>query len=183
MITSLYGKYFQKSRSFLFPALGIKKMSLFNPTSVYLSIEGKISVEDRKLICAYKAEDSDIFKTFESDVLTSNPLFEYVIDADEFKLYVFNFDKWANDWKHFLEGKYSKLSRELKLLIKNYYGETSSEYQYIETYLYPEKFMDVYAKLLDVSVKLLKEVGELCDKYNSEKETLSIREKELVLQN
>ena len=167
----------------MFPALGIKKLGLFNPAGIYLSIEGKISVEDRKLICAYKIEESEIFKTFEKEVLLSNPLFEYVINTDEFNLYIFNFDKWKNDWKLFLDGKYSKLSKEMKNLIRNYYGQTSSEYQYVESYLYPERYVDNYAKLLNVDVKILKEVGELCDFYNPEKESLSVSEKSLVLQN
>jgi hypothetical protein len=182
MISSLYGKYFQKSRSFLFPALGIKKSSSFTPSGVYLSIEGKLTVEDKKLICAYKAEDTDVFKTFERDVLLSNPLFECVVNADEFKLYIFNFEKYKEDWELFLKGKYSKLSKQLKKLIKDYYGETSSEYKYMETYLYPERFVDVYAKLLNVEMSLLKEVGELCDLYNPEKENLSIESKEVDLQ-
>jgi hypothetical protein len=174
MISSLYDKYFQKSRSFLFPALGINKKNPFTPAGVYLSIKDKIGVEDMILVCAYKAEDTSVFKTFEKNVLQSNKLFEYVIEADGFKLYMFKFTEYKEDWKYFLEGKYSKLSKDMKSHIKDYFGPLSSEYLYMKTYLYPEKYMDVYAKLLNVKLSVLKEVGELCDKYDIEKETLSI---------
>ena len=165
----------------MFPALGIKKNSPFVPSGVYLAINDKIDVTHKRLICAYKAENTDVFRTFERDVILSNSLFEYVIEADGFKLYIFNLSKYEKDYELFLLGKYSKLSKELKKLIREYYGETSSEYSYIESYLYPERFVGVYAKLLDVEVSLLIEVGELCDKCDPKKETLSIQEKEVAL--
>jgi hypothetical protein len=174
MIESLYTKYFQKSRSFLFPALGIKRTSNFIPTGVYLSIDDAIQPEDTKLICSYKNDTSEGFKKFEEQMLIGNPLFSHVINIGDYKLYVFDFDIYQADWFSFLLGKYSKLSPVLKRAIKSYYGDTSSEYKYIETYLYPDKYFDIYAKLLDVPVSTLKELGELCDPCDLEKETLKI---------
>jgi hypothetical protein len=78
-------------------------------------------------------------------------------------------------------GKYSKLSTVLKRAIKNYYGDKSSEYKYIETFLYPEKYFTLYAKLLDVDVKTLQETGELCDPCDMEKENLKIPVADLEL--
>ena len=89
-------------------------------------------------------------------------------------IYVFDFEVYQNDWFHFLTGKYSKLSTMIKKAIKTYYGELSSEYKYIDSYLYPEKYYEVYAKLLDVDVKDLKRIGELCDSWDMDKETLKI---------
>ena len=179
MIESLYTKYFQKSRSFLFPALGIKRTSNFTPTGVYLSIDGVIQPEDAKLICSYKKDLSEGFKKFESQMLIGNPLFSHVINIEDYNLYVFDFEIYQQDWFSFLLGKYSKLSPVLKRAIKSYYGDTSSEYKYIETYLHPEKYFDVYAKLLDVPASTLKELGELCDPCDLEKETLKIPVKDL----
>jgi len=71
-------------------------------------------------------------------------------------------------------GKYSKLSNVLKRAIKVYYGENSSEYKYIETYLYPEKYFETYSKLLDIEIRTLKKIGELCDPCDLEKERLKI---------
>ena len=71
-------------------------------------------------------------------------------------------------------GKYSKLSTQVKRAIKQYYGERSNEYKYIESYLYPEKYFEIYANLLEVDVATLESLGELCDPCDLEKETLKI---------
>jgi len=174
MIDKLYGKYFQKSRSFLYPALGIKRTSYKIPSNTYLSLEGRIGLEDMKLICSFPEDDSEDFKSFEAEMLIGNPLFVEKIQTKDSNLYVFDLQIYKSDWYSFIFGKYSKLSSHLKRAIKNYYGEKSSEYKYIETYLYPSEYFDVYAKLLDIDVNLLKEVGELCNNYNTEKENLKI---------
>lgn len=174
MIDKLYGKYFQKSRSFLYPVLGIKRTSNRAPAGTYISLDGKIGAEDMKLICTFKHDESEGFQSFENQMLTSNPLFEEKIVVKDYNLYVFNFEPYKHDWFNFLLGKYSKLSIVVKRAIKTYYGENSAEYKYIESYLYPEKFIDVYAKLLDVSTDSLKSIGELCDPFDMEKETLKI---------
>lgn len=174
MIESLYTKYFQKSRSFLYPALGIKRTAHFSPSGTYVAIEGLIEPEDAKLVCAFKEDQSAGFKSFEEQMLLSNPLFHQVLTIHEYNLYVFDYQTYTEDWFSFLLGKYSKLSNVLKRAIKNYYGENSSEYKYIETYLYPDKYFEVYGKLLDVEPAMLKKVGELCDPCDLEKEILKI---------
>jgi hypothetical protein len=40
-------------------------------------------------------------------------------------------------------------------------------------------YYDLYSKILECDKKLLEEVGELCDKPDFEKETLSVNIKEL----
>lgn len=174
MIESLYTKYFQKSRSFLFPALGIKKTANFSPSGTYISLDGLIDPEDLKLVCAYKEDQSEGFRIFEEQMLLSNPLFMQVLHIRDYNLYVFDFHTYTDDWFNVIMGKYSKLSNVLKRAIKAYYGENSSEYKYIESYLYPEKYFDLYAKLLDVDPRTLKKIGELCDPCDLEKENLKI---------
>lgn len=181
MIDSLYTKYFQKSRSFLFPALGIKRTSNFTPSGTYLSVDGLVKPEDVKLVCSFPDDESEGFKAFEQQMLLSNPLFLEVISIQGYKLYVFDFQIYEKDWFNFILGKYSKLSTVLKRAIKNYYGEKSSEYKYIETFLFPEKYFTVYAKLLDVDVRVLEETGELCDACDMEKENLKIPVEDLEL--
>lgn len=174
MIDSLYTKYFQKSRSFLFPALGIKKTANFSPSGTYIALDGVIQPEDVKLVCAYKDDPSEGFRIFEEQMLLTNPLFSHVLTIRDYKLYVFDFQQYTDDWFTFIMGKYSKLSPVLKRAIKAYYGDKSSEYKYIESYLYPDKYYETYAKLLDIDVDLLKKVGELCDPCDMEKESLKI---------
>jgi hypothetical protein len=62
----------------------------------------------------------------------------------------------------------------MKKAIKEYYGQDSAEYEFIRTYLYPEEFFTDYAELLDVDIKDLEAIGELCNPYDEEKENLKI---------
>lgn len=181
MIDKLYSKYFQKSRSFLYPALGIKKNGSISPLGTYISIKGKIEPEDAKLICTFKKDESDVFNDFEKQMILTNPLFEKKIESKEYNIYVFDFEIYQKDWFNFILGKYSQLSNVLKKAIKSYYGEKSSEYKIIETYLYPDKYFETYAKLLEIDVETLTSIGELCDPCDLEKETLKITKENLEI--
>jgi hypothetical protein len=174
MIDKLYGKYFQKSRSFLYPALGIKRTSNKLPSGTYLSLDGKVGAEEMKLICSFPHDESEGFLAFEEQMLTGNPLFIEKLRVKDYNLYIFDLEIYQADWYNFIQGKYSKLSAHLKRAIKTYYGEKSSEYKYIETYLYPEKYFETYAKLLDIDVSILIKGGELCNPWDMEKENLKI---------
>ena len=179
MIDKLYSKYFQKSRSFLYPVLGIKKKSSVIPTGTYVSIKDKIGPEDMKLICTFKNDTSEEFKTFENQMLLSNPLFSKKISTKDTNIYVFDLEIYKTDYFNFILGKYSLFSKQLKRAIKNYYGEQSAEYEIVDSYLNPEKYFENYAKLLGIDVNVLKEVGELCNPCDIDKETLKISVKEL----
>lgn len=174
MIKSIYSRYFQKSRSFLYPALGIKKNDRFKPKGTYLAIKGLIEPEDVKFVCTFDKHDTEAFKYFETKMLLENPLFSEKIVVDDYNIYVFDYQVYTNDWFNFILGKYSKLSSVLKRAIKSYYGETSSEYGYMDSYLNPKEYFDLYSELLDVDVDSLKQTGELCDPCDMEKETLEI---------
>ena len=174
MIDSLYTKYFQKSRSFLYPALGIKRTSVHAPSGTYIALEGRINPEDMKLVCTFKEDNSEGFRSFEQQLLITNPLFEKIVHVEDYSVYTFDYSGYQNDWFNFIMGHYSKFTNPLKRAIKQYYGEQSSEYKYIDSYLYPEKYVDVYAKLLGIEPELLTQVGELCDPCDLEKETLKI---------
>lgn len=172
MITSLYNRYFQKSRSFLFPALGISKINT-PPTQTFLSLDDMIKPTDRKLVCLFEHSETLKYEEFENTLLYGNNLYcdSHVVPGQS-SLYIFNFDEHREDWDRFLKGQYSKFSPEFKLVIKNYYGESTPEYAYIDTYLFPEKYFDLYSTLLDVNLSIIKTTGELCNKYDEEKEKL-----------
>lgn len=180
-MNSIYSKYFQKSRSFLYPLLGIKKNSTKTPSGTYLAIEDIIDAVDMKLICKFKYEDTKQFKEFEDQMLITNPLYDSSFVVDEYKLYIFNFKIYEADWFNFLLGKYSKLSVVTKRAIKNFYGESSAEYKYMESYLFPEKYFKDYAVILDVDIDDLKKIGELCDPCDLEKETLKLSDEHVEI--
>ena len=179
MIKGIYGKYFQKSKSFLYPALGIRKDNKFKPTGTYISVEGLINPEDVRFICTFDKKESKEFKEFEVDMLIKNPLYIEKFDLGDHTAYVFDYEIYSNDWFNFIMGKYSKLSNVLKRAIKAHYGPNSSEYKYIDTYLYPEEYYDTYASLLDVDVDVLKSTKELCNPCDMEKESLKLPKKYL----
>ena len=135
MIDSLYGKYFQKSRSFLYPALGIKRTHQFPPSGTYISLTGIFDADEMKLLCTYKKQSSLEFTEFETNMLLGNPLFIEKMSILDYNLYIFDFSVYQNDWFSFLMAKYSQLSTVLKKAIKTYYGESSTEYKHIENYL------------------------------------------------
>jgi hypothetical protein len=60
----------------------------------------------------------------------------------------------------------------LKRKIKDHFDKKSSSYVYIDSYLFPERYFEMYSDLLGVNQNLLKEVGELCSKPDLEKEKL-----------
>lgn len=180
MIHKLYDKYFQKSKSFLYPALGIKRSTFF-PKITYMSVDQYINIEDVKLICTFENDTSSNFSTFEKKVLFENSLFIEKLPIKEQPAYVFNLEPYESDWFNVILGRYSKLSAPLKKAIKLYYGENSAEYQYIDTYLHPEKYYQVYADFLSVEPETLKKVGELCNSPDLEKENLKLSAEELGL--
>lgn len=181
MIDKLYGKYFQKSKSFLYPILGIKRTNTNSPIGTYISISGVYEPEDMRLICTFKEEETESFKNFEEQMLLTNPLFLEKIKLKDFSIYIFDMEVYYEDWFNFILGKYSKFSNVTKKAIKAYYGEKSKEYKYIETYLYPEKYFETYAVLLEVSINTLKKIGELCNPCDLSKETLKIPIEDLEL--
>jgi hypothetical protein len=179
MIKRIYSKYFQKSRSFLYPLLGIKKNDKFSPTNTYLSIKDLYDVADTKFICVFENTDTEAFKYFETKMLIENPLFFEKLTVGSISIYVFDYEIYTNDWFNFILGKYSKLSNVVKRAIKTYYGENSPEYAYMDTYLHPKEYYNLYAELLDISVDDLKKGVELCDCCDLNKETLIINEESL----
>ena len=85
---------------------------------------------------------------------------------------VFDFSDLTDDWNNLLKGKYSKLTINVKRKISTYFQSNTANQVYINSYLYPKDYFEIYSELLQVDVTLLKEVGELCSKPDLEKEIL-----------
>jgi hypothetical protein len=182
MINDIYRKYFQKSFTFLFPLLGFKKRFKFKPVQTYIAWEGVYDKDSRKLICIYNREDSEQWRAFEREHLISHKMLDYCLPFDENSvIYVFDFNIFKDDFDHFINGKYSKMSKHAKQLLTDYYGIHTPEWVFIESYLFPESYFNKYAEILEIDVKELIKVGELCDMYNPEKETCTIKHPEIHL--
>lgn len=180
MIKSLYRDYFQKSRIFLYPVLETKGGSIV-PIETYLSWEGKISQEERKLICTFHLRSDPDYRNFEKRMLMGNPMFQDFREGENgVGIYIFNFRDLKDDWDMFLQGKYSKLSSLTKDRIKKYYGSNTANGVYVDSFLYPKKYYAIYAELLGVPISTL-EGGELCDLPDFSKELLTMSVKEVTV--
>lgn len=185
-IESLYKDYVQKSRIFLYPALDIKKGGSVTPIQTFTSWEGHYAKEDGKLILLYYLRQDEDFTAFEKQKLFGNPKFHDFKVVEEGKgAYVFDFnEKHKEDWQHFVNGKYSRLSPGLKKQIQNFHGVSNRGF--IDAYLYPERYFKMYASVFTATNKdipemqdILKEVGELCSIPEHDKENLIIEVSDL----
>jgi hypothetical protein len=173
----IYKEYFQKSTTFLYPMLGMKKSKTPKPRQTYISWGDDIHYTDRKLVVLYDREDSDQWKRFEANILMTHPmLMDSVIVSDEQIIYIFNFDvpEYREDFDNFINGQYSQFSNNAKKKITDYFGIQSPEWIFIESYIHPKKYFQTYADILEVEVATIQKAGELCDKFNSEKEKCTV---------
>lgn len=179
----IYSDYFQKSKVFLYPLLEIKKGIRFVPIQTYMSWNDIYKKDMNKFLCLYSIDKKDEitkkqFEVFYKIHLKEHKLFEAHHMVDGLDLFIFDFSIYKNDFKKFKEGKYSQFSNYTKDIIIDFFGKTGTIAEYMESYLYPEYYYDIYAEILNVSVKELEEVVELCDKPDIEKEEF---QKELVM--
>lgn len=171
-LNSIYKRYFQKSKVFLYPLLGIKRGVSVVPVETYICWQGYYTSEDMKLICVYDIRKDDEYKFFEKNTLLShNRLSDYVKIGSQAVL-TFDFSDLGDDWSRFINGKYSILTIKLKQKILDFFDKYSGNYAYMHSYLIPEKYFNNYAELLDVDAEILIQVGELCSKPDLDKETL-----------
>ena len=173
-LNSVYKKYFQKSKVFLYPLLGIKRGVSVVPVETYFSWEGYYNSEDMKLICVYDIRTDEEYVLFEKNTLLKhNRLCDY-IKVNSQAIFTFDFSDMEDDWFHLINRRYSKIRLELKQKILGFFDKYSGNYAYIHSYLIPEKYFSNYAELLDVEPEMLIKVGELCSKPDTAKETVVI---------
>jgi len=176
-IKSIYSKYFQKSKVFLYPLLGIKRGAKVIPSETYIAWNNEIKAEDMKLVCLYHPNKNDDYLDYEKKVLLKHSRLSDIkpIDSNN-KVFIFDFADIKNDWNNFINGEYSKISKENKSKILSFFDNNSANYVYMKSYLNPDKYFEDYAECLGVEVELLEKVGELCEKPDNEKETLIMKQ-------
>ncbi|NCD06168.1 MAG: hypothetical protein EOL97_08620 [Spirochaetia bacterium] len=167
MMSEIYRKPFQKSYTFLYPALGLRKNGI-KPEQTFLSAN---NIQDNCLICIYKITNDETWRKFEYGTLREHPLLLHILDfPNNKKAFIFNLEDFKEDINLLKNSKYSKISSRLKKYIIDYYGVTSPMFVYIESFLFPEKYIKRYSELLAIDEEVLMEVGELCEKIDLLKE-------------
>jgi len=167
----LYDKYFQKSKVFLYPLTGMLKNNSSIIFQTYIEWNDEINYNDCKLICVFEKSNTELYKNYINLIHKNNFLINHY-DLPDKEIFIFNLKSYNSDWKHFLNGKYSKFSTNTKSIIKKYNNTKSVNFEYIDSYINPHKYYNVYSELLDVSEDLLESTIELCDKYDADKEKL-----------
>jgi hypothetical protein len=94
-------------------------------------------------------------------------------------MYIFDLSKFKYDIDRFLEGKYTHMRFDTKVIIKNFYSPDNIIAYYIISFLFPDKHYETYSRILNVPVKVLEETKELTDIYDENKETCKILIKKL----
>ena len=173
LIEALHTEYFQKSKVLFYPLLVIKRGCPAIPDQTYLSWEGYMTPEDKKLITVYSKRTDAEYLTFEKNTLLGHKrVCDYIPLPDDQVLISFDFSDLKVDWNHFINGQYSKMNPDLKRKIRDHFNKNSSTHVYVDSYMFPEKYFSLYANLLGADEELLREVGELCSKPDLEKENL-----------
>jgi hypothetical protein len=170
----IYKSYFQKSKVFLYPLLGIKKGIKYVPIETYITWGDNEITPKYSLICVYSIEEGPAahkaFQSFVKFELKKNELYHSEHETENLKIFTFDLSFFKGDIKNFKKGRYSKFSVVTKKIIMDFFGDIGTISKYMESYLYPEKYYEIYSDLLNISVSDLEEVGELCDKPDLKKE-------------
>lgn len=191
MIKALYGKYFQKSKVFLFPLLQFPGRSeelknivihsylhvenanddldfLHSLTEPTLAVEFKINSEneeERKKLVYH------VYRTYGM----SNHVKEKFFCPDlKSVIIVYTLFDLQEDYDKIVSGQYSRLSAMAKTRIQRYFGAKSQHWNHVKTFLYPKNYYETYADLLGVDPDLLEARRELVDAPDLEQETLKI---------
>lgn len=171
----VYKEYFQKSKIFLYPLLEIKQGKNIKPDETYISSD-IYKPEDNKLLCKYtldpKVPEHENFMNY--TLLSHSRLCDIIEINKNEKIYVFDLTDYKEDVSYFLQGKYSKISKEAKDIIGKQFGKAHPNYEFVKSFLYPEKYFANYADLLDVDKQDLINIGELCSPPNIERESFLV---------
>ena len=110
-IKSIYTKYFQKSKVFLYPLLGFKRGIKVVPSETYLAWDPYYIPEDMKLVCLYHPKEKDDYKDYEEKVLLKHTRLIDIKEIDDNnKIFVFDFSDLEDNWHHVINGNYSKIN-------------------------------------------------------------------------
>ncbi len=112
------------------------------------------------------------FKQFFNESIT-------VRDQDDWEDRYDNYTLYVNDKRQsfpvddrFINGKYSSLTIDSKILILDFFGNDDKVSEYIQGFLSPESSHEEYAEFFGVSIESLQDVYEICTPPDLEKETL-----------
>ena len=169
----VYTDYFQKSKVFMYPLLGLKKGLTYVPRQTYIAWEDVYSTEDTMFVCLYRTPMSVKFRKFLDIYIESNKYYHETIELTDNKhLVVYDFSKLKFDYDNFISGKYSNISIDSKISILDYFNDDQKVSEYIHSFLSPQDSHDEYAEFFGISKDQIEDVHEICTPPDLIKETL-----------
>jgi hypothetical protein len=173
-LLTIYKNYTQKSRMFLYSILGIPRGAIFIPVESFLSLKDIYQINDCRLICLYNQCNSDDFEIFSEQVIKKCKLFEKTIKISENEcLFIFDFKQYKYDWNQIINGRYSRITYDFKWKILSFYRLNKINQTLIKKILFPNDHFNEFASYFGVETELIKDVGELLDCPNFEREELN----------
>jgi hypothetical protein len=163
-INELYSRYFQKSMVFLFPLSGLPFHKEIKPKKSYLKLKGLVDFETSEFILEFDRNE-DVLNYLNPELARNSNLTLIKSFSRSIFIHV-NLSNYCEDYTSFIKGKYSQMNTKVKKIILDYHSFNKANQGYIHSFLYPDLYFEDYAKLLDVPVDLLRQVGELIDRPN-----------------
>jgi hypothetical protein len=143
------------------------------PIETYIGWDNNEISPKNTLICVYSIKDGPAanksFQSFVKYELQKNELYHSEYKIDNLRIIIFDLSFFKRDIQKFKEGKYSEFCKLTKKIIMNFF-ERGTIAEYMESYLYPEEYYEIYSDILNIPISILEEVGELCDKPDLKKE-------------
>lgn len=187
MVEIIKQEQWRKSEAFLLPLTGLMRNKDLKIES-YLFWE-EHSIEDYHLTVKIEYNDRKGYDNYlKKCVLDSsgNCLLE-VYEHDGFEVLIFDLSEWYMDIDMFLKGRYSQLSTEAKQIIQSYHTFYEKGKPMINVTIYSCLFpndtdnlfegmtaMEYIAHYYGFDIAVLKELGEVCNKYDRNHETLTL---------
>lgn len=186
MLEIIQTEYWSKSKAFILPLTGVPRTKTFAIDS-YLFWDD-YSIEDYILTVrmeyGHRYEDFLAFLTLHFFQTGRKGHITQSFDFEGFSILIFDISEYAFDIEQFLKGKYSKFSKEAKDVIRTYHrkgkeGLPANIYACLYPFIEADEFEKMtpiayVAKYYGFPEKDLKELGELCSIFDSEKETLHV---------
>lgn len=169
---------------FLLPLTGLSKSQKFE-TKSYL-FWNDINIYDYKLILTLSAKNYPEMlmycKNYVFPVLDKKGYLLENYDIDEKSIFVLDLSEWAMDIHMFIEGKYSKFSKEAKKIIEDYHTFDDNKISIqLQSVLYPNKPaalldkmtpIEYVAKHYELDLEDMQKIGEIGSTFSRDRTTL-----------
>lgn len=184
MVSVLKTEYWSRADAFLYPLTGLRRSEDYEMES-YL-FWNDYSIEDYRLIVTFRYNNYDKFLQWCKDgIFPSLDKRGYLVetyDIGDRSIFILDMSEWALDIDLFIQGKYSKFSKEAKEMIEKYHTFNKNK---IPIHIYAVLYPTMKMKLLDnlspieyvaenygISLIELEKLAEIGSLYDEMSETL-----------